>query len=59
MIGQPARSQETRSTLLELVGRLLDQGASEEDVVARARELILSGQHVLTGNFRGAVESFR
>ena len=49
-----------RSTLLDLVGRLLDQGASEQDVVARARQLILSGQVVLSGNFAGAgVQSFR
>ncbi|NNL86976.1 MAG: hypothetical protein HKP27_15035 [Myxococcales bacterium] len=49
-----------RSTLLDLVGRLLDQGASEQDVVARARQLILSGQVVLSGNFAGAgVHSFR
>ncbi len=41
------------TTLLALVQRLGREGLSEEEVVARARELVNSGRAVLTGNFRG------
>jgi len=43
-----------RSTLLELVSSLAQQGTSEQEIVAIALDLVESGRVVLIGNFRGA-----
>lgn len=42
-----------RSTMLELVVSLQEQGLPEDRLVAQARTLIQSGDVVLTGNFAG------
>jgi len=44
-----------RTTLLELVQALTDQGLAPDEVVQIARESIDAGRIVLIGNFRGGL----
>ncbi len=50
--------QARRTTLLELVTQLSGELDNEADVVEFARNGILDGSVVLTGNFRNNIEAF-
>ena len=49
----PATDAPRRTTMLELVRALAEQGSSEREIVATVLELVESGRVILIGSFRG------